>query len=287
MEYNRDIKDYYCEHCKKSLKSLKLTDKLKGGGAGGEQPDDDSEDSSVPAPEMSTVKGLLYMIFGNILIIIAPLLIFVCQFIELMGFIILILGFFMIYQDRNNFSKKHNSNIKFASVLMVVWIIINIIILIYSYNLILNLQTDLNPYKDNQTIPNSIIINYYNDLKLIYLGSVMVVSLSAILRFLTIKELIQDKLKKYLPLVVILLIIAGFLNMFIFTNLADRTAVNLEENTKSDLITGPLNTTTDVDPGIIEYSVIMLGGVVETIMLLLFYFTYTHQRSKQSEIIDI
>jgi len=280
MIFDRDIKDYYCEKCKKSL------DEIKKPEIEPEKPREPEQQTLVQPPEIGTARGILFMMFGSIIIMINVLLPPECQVIGIIGIFLLIMGFYLVFKDRKNYSNEHIMNIKFAAILVTLWIIINIILLIYRTIIDFNFFDKLGDFDDDDIIPKSIIINYLKELRIIAFISPLVVGLSAIFRYLSIKNLIQPNLKKVLVIIVIISILSGFLIMYSSFDNSQRYIDNLGNITKGELESGDANNSTEISYNyILLYGASFLVITAEAIFILCFYWTYNYLRTKPNNLI--
>ena len=280
MIYSREEKDYYCENCEKTLKEI-------------EEPEIEERDEeidktltekkgvaqSIPVrpPEVGTVRGLLFLTFGSIIYIIPAVL---CQLLPIIGLFLLIFGFFIIYQDRKRHSQEHLSNMRFAAILFVSWIVVNIISIALSYYYVDIFNKDLSEYNATDIIPNSITIDFIKNLRIITILSSFGIGFLAIVKYLSIKNLIQQKYKKLLAIILPILIISGFLSMMINLDNSNLVINNLEPSTKEDVESGSPNYNMSAinDSLPLSYVVFILGFAFEAVMILCIYLTYTNQR---------
>jgi len=79
-----------------------------------------------------TVKGLWYMLIGGLIILVGTLVSDVCAAIALIGYILAIIGFWKIYQDRQSYPEPHQSNMSVSLIFYVlgfIFLIIGVIII--------------------------------------------------------------------------------------------------------------------------------------------------------------
>ena len=275
MSYNREVKDYYCDSCKSSLGELEV-------------PKITEEDSismpksdQVPVSEIGTLKGILFMMFGGLVLIIGPM---VCLELYIIGFFLLIMGFFLVYKDRNNFTNEHKTNIKFAAILILIWIILSIIlVLILPYIVQNNFLNEINDLKDEEFISKDTIVNYMENLNYIILLTPLIVACLTICRFLTIKELIQPRFIPILVIIVPMLVLSACLSMYINLETTSQLPEVLKDTTKKEFLNESKNPYSEIKQNeILVYSTSFLSITSEAIMLLCFYWTYTYQRMKKA-----
>jgi hypothetical protein len=288
MIFDRKIKDYYCERCKKSLEDLKEP----------EEPPKEEKSREEPTPPMKppdvgTVKGVLFIMIGSIIQLIAPFMAaFGCQIISIVGLFLIILGFYLVFQDRKRYSKNHISNIKFAAIIFIIYILINITAIVLSYYIITQIVGDIASLSQSDLIPESILLNYYENAKNQVLIMALTTGLLAIFQYLTIKELIEIKFKKILAIIVLIIIIVGFGNTFISLNFMNKEINHLEDTTKEQFQNLEFQfNQTELEDEVediefyISYAVFFAKIAAEALIILFYYWTYVYQRNKQSELI--
>ncbi len=287
MIFDRDLRDYYCEKCKKSLTTLESkevddTEEIDEVDEKDVKLTGDSKQGS--PPEVGTLKGLIFMMFGSIFLIVGPL---VCQVLSMMGIALIILGFYMVYQDRNKHSRQHINSVRFAFILIIIWIIIYIFTIIFSYYISYNLDNELSDYKNDDIIPESILISYHESLISLAISIPLVVGIMGIAKYLTIKNLIIPKLKNVLTVIVSLLVLSGFLSMYVSIDLSQRYMDNVGDTTKEDFRVNEINYTIELSQNtyLLYYGVIFLNTTFEGILILCFYWTYKYQRTLPKNLI--
>jgi hypothetical protein len=280
MVFNRELKDYYCEKCKKSLKELEEPK------ADLKRPEEPAQPAPVRPPEVGTVKGILFIMIGSVIQLIAP---WVCQTLSIISIFLFIFGFYMVYQDRRSQSKDHMSNVKLAAILVVIWIALNIITIAYSFYISNEISSEIADLDDKDVIQNSLIVRFLRDSRLLTIIAPLSIGILALFRYLSIKSLIQQKLKNILTIVVIVLLITGLFSMYLSMDYTEQIITGLEDpayqenTTKEDFATGTFNyNESSLDPNFtMIYAVLFLGITAEAIMILCFYWTYTYQRNKK------
>ncbi len=296
MIYNREIKDYYCEHCKSSLAEVEGkadVDPINAEHEASEKKVDikketetkepgSTEPQTITLPEVSTPRGLLFMMIGSAILMTILFLPQTCQIFGIIGIFLLILGFYLVYQDRKSHSNEHISNMKLAAFLIVVWIITYIltnIIILYITSISIN---EIANYKNADIIDNSIIISYNESIRILLITTPLIIGFLGIFRYLTIKSLIQPNLKKILTWILPFLILSGFLIMYVSMESINIDDSNLGETTKEKFINGDINNSAEIEMEI-EYKILYYGSIflnifTETVMILCFYWTYKYQR---------
>jgi hypothetical protein len=288
MVYSRDKKDYYCESCEKTLKEIEEPEEFEDEKEDGkedkkaEKPSSEKEGvaQTVPVrpPEVGTVRGLLFLTIGSIVYIIPAVL---CQLLPIIGLFLLIFGFFIIYQDRSRHSNEHKYNMRFAAILFICWIVVNIISIVLSYYYVWIFGEELTDYSEKDIIPNSIIIDFIKNLRIVTILTSFGTGFLAIVKYLSIKKLIHQKYKKLLAIILPILIIAGFLAMMINIDNTNLIINDLEPSTKDDVEAGApnYNMTTINETLPQSYVVFILGFGSEAAMILCIYLAYTNQRN--------
>lgn len=274
MIFNRDIKDYYCENCKKSLDEIEKPDIEP------EKPRVPEKPTTPPTPELATTRGLIFMMFGSIVLIIGPM---VCLELFIIGFFLLIFGFFIVFKDRRNFSAEHQGNMKLAAVVIVIWLILNILLtLILPFFITEGVLNDLEEIEDEDIIPRRIILNYVKNINYILALTPLSITCLALGRYLAIKDLIQPKFKIILQLIVILLILSAFLSMYLNLVTINQFPEALENTTKKDFLDESSEVYSEISQDqILLYLTTFLGITAEAILILCFYWTYNYQRMEQ------
>ena len=290
MIFNREIKDYYCERCKSSLEDIEDSDEEMDTGpkvpkkatkikkpAEFEEP----EPPSQPPPEAGTNKGLLFMMIGSLLLLIGPLT-YICQgILDIIGFVLLILGFYILFKDRHSHSNSHVSDIKYAAVLILFWIIFRTISSIYTLYIQVNFLESIDNLDDTAYISRSITEPYVNGIVYFLILTTAITAFFIIWRVLAIRNLIQPNLKIILSIITPLIIISAFASLYIGLEYANQIPGIYEDTTKDELVNNPENLTEQIDQNIVlNYSTLFLNVTLEAIMVLCIYWTYTHQRSK-------
>ena len=149
MIFNRDLKDYYCERCKSSLTERKSSVNTS------EDTVIETENSAPTAPpEVGTIKGILFMLLGSLIMMINSFLPPVWQMLGIIGLSLLILGFYLIYKDRQNYPSQHISNMRFAAILFVIWIIMYVLTTILNYYFVYDLLNEITDLGNNEVIPS-------------------------------------------------------------------------------------------------------------------------------------
>ena len=280
MIYDRELKDYYCEKCKKSLNEIERPEDIE---EAQKEPEASKESSQLPArpPEIGTIRGILFLLIGSIIFMIPAI---VCQILPLIALFLLIFGFFIMYQDRKSQSKAHRINMRFAAILFVAWIISNVVILILTYYFSINLTDSISKLEQGEIIPSSVFIDYILDIRIITIISFLGMGLLAILRYLVIKDLIRPNFKKVLTIIVPIILVSGFMSMYVnlesselyIDNLEDTTKDEFEKNGQPNYNLSPLNASLPL-----IYTVYFLSYATEAIMIFCFYWAYTYQREIQ------
>ncbi len=269
IKTDRDIK-------KEAKRTRKARDELE------ERDETDEEvEKQIPPLEAGTVKGVMFIMLGGIIDLISKLLPSICSILGVVGIFLLILGFFLIYQDRKRFSQDHQRNLKIALIILAIWIIVQIILFIYQFVITQKFIDQIAKFGDDDIIPMEIIAEYFDGVFIIISFSPLIIGLTAILKFLTIKELIQENLKLILTLVVILLIVSGFISMYSNIDNSEKFLDNMDDITKEEMISGEFNNSSELNLNeYLFYGSQFLSVTTEAIMILCFYWTYTYQKSK-------
>jgi len=100
--------------------------------------------------------------------------------------------------------------------------------------------------------------------------------------------MIQEKLKNILTIIVVLILVAGLSNMYLSIDYTQQIISGLndpefqENTTKEELMVGNINyNSSSLNPNYsLLYGILFLSIATEAIMILCFYWTYTHQRQK-------
>jgi len=291
MIFNREIKDYYCERCKSSLEDIEDFDEEMDTGpkipkkatkikkpAEFEEPD---SPPPPPPPEAGTNKGILFLMIGSLLLLIGPLT-YICQgILDIIGFVLLILGFYILFKDRHGHSNHHISDVKFAAVLIIFWIIFKTISSIYFEYIRFNFSNALKDLDDTAYIPRSAIDPLVNGIEYLLILTTIITCFFIIWRVLAIRNLIQPNFKIILSIITPLIIISAFASLYIGLDSTNQLSEIYEDTTKEDLINDQGNLTEQIDLNIVLYSsTLFITVTLEAIMVLCIYWTYTHQRSK-------
>jgi hypothetical protein len=286
MEYQKDIKDYFCENCDLSLKDIqkmeakdedKELDKEEGKSKEEEQPDSFSQ------PDVATVKGIMFMMIGSLILILTPILQAVCELFSIIGLFLLIMGFFMVYQDRKNQSREHEIYMKYALFFFIAWLVVYLSINIISIMVGNDITNEIQNFDEDQVITRNIIKDYLEDIKIITIFSFPTITLLACFRFLTIKAIIQKNLRKVLGISLALLIISGFCSMIVTIEFYDTTIKNLEDTTREEFINLDFNTTENdenTNQNMMFYLLIFLNTSAEAIMLLCYYWAWRNKKDQ-------
>jgi hypothetical protein len=282
MIFDREIKDYYCESCEESLRILKkeINDELEDEPKNSKEPEDngDSEkkEESLLQPEIGTVRGILFIMIGSLILVLNPVLMLVCELFGVIGLFLLIMGFFLVYKDKVRYSKSHQYYLRFAAILFVIWLIIYIISNIYLILINIELTDEIDTYKNTTYLPNQVIINHLNNLEIIYLLTFPTLSLIAIWRYLTIKELVQQNLKRVLEIAAILIVISAFISTYLTLENNSFVISNLEDTTEEEFYRFDFNLTSgeSVDYQQLSIGIILFNTSAEAIMILCYYWTY-------------
>jgi len=288
MIYNREIKDYYCLTCKSPLKEFKNKNKngnkhsdMKSGTKNSDEDSTSTQTEPVTPPEIGAERGILFMMFGSLIVlIINPL---ICLEIFLLGVVIIFIGFFIVFKNRDKFSKGHRSNLNIALVLLVIWLIINFLFLFLPSIYFAEFTDQVEELDDeNQTIPEDIVDDYVSALEMIIILSPIGFICYIIGRYFTIRNLIEQKYKILLTIAVPVMIATSFLNVYINLD----TMGQISEQLKDQQVEEFLNDTTNFRPDI-EQDTIMITvyqGIsisFEVVLLLCYYWTFI--RLKETE----
>jgi 4-hydroxybenzoate polyprenyltransferase len=307
MIFDRELKDYYCESCKLPLRDLKEPRESKEEST--KSGDNASPTPPMRLPDVGSVKGVLFIMIGSIIQLISPFMAaFGCQIISIIGLFLFILGLYMLYQDRKRYSKAHISNIKFASIILIAFIIsghtrikkinnkncsvIFVFIQIYSYSIQISISDDIDELDDEDIVPKSSIQNFFEAQKNLQLFLPITIGLLAIFQFLAIKELIEDKYRKILIITVIALVVIGFGGLYSI-KFIDQQINYLEDTKKSELMTNDIqyNITelekqfTDTDY-YINYGAFIGKVGFDSLMVLCYFWTYSYQKNKQQKLLS-
>jgi hypothetical protein len=291
MIFDREIKDYYCESCEESLRIIKkelnnnsendLKDSKDANDANdaedhGSDKDTEKDEGPPEQPEIGTVRGILFIMIGSLILILNPVLMLVCQLFGVIGLFLLIMGFFLVYKDKPRYSKNHQYYLKFAAILFIIWLIIYIISNIYLILINIELTDEIETYKNATYLPNHVIINHLNNLELIYLLTFPTISLIAIWRYLTIKELIHENLRLILEISVILIVVSALISTYLTMENNNFVISNLEDTTEEEFYRFDFNLTNDesVDFQQISIGILLFNTAAEGIMILCYYWTY-------------
>jgi hypothetical protein len=243
-----------------------------------------SETSAVPIqpPEIGTIKGILFILIGSLIYVITIFLPAICQILSIIGIFLLIFGFFLMYRDKHNYSEMHVQFLKLAAIVFVIWIAVYIALNIYLFQTMVYIENELTDLKSKDLIPNNIIIKIFEDVKYVAVLSFVVIILLAIFRYLAIRNLIQDRLKKVLEVSVLLLIVGGILSLYVNIEYSNFIVDNIDNTTKEEFENLDLNLTKEEDQNfnLLSSGVRFLNIMAEVIMILCFYWTYTYQKSK-------
>ncbi len=104
MIFDKKIKDYYCANCEKSLKDLEEYQTVKT--TQKEEDIEKTDTEQIIKPELDTVKGIKFMLFGALILLLTPILMLICPVFSVIGLLLLILGFFLVYRDKKRYSKN-------------------------------------------------------------------------------------------------------------------------------------------------------------------------------------
>ena len=285
MVFDREIKDYYCDHCEKSLKDLDTPKKKE------KVPITKEESMPVRPPDTGTVKGILFIMIGSVVNIISP---FVCPSLAIISFFIFIIGFYLMYIDRKRHSKNHAANLKYAGILFVAVIIINILIMIYTFYLNSEINQQILDYEKDEIIPNSVFVNYLEITKNFIILSPLIISIMAISRYISIKELIESKFKKLLTVAVILILITSFFNMYLSLEYRDLEIGSIEETTRDQFDTtgvefnqSKFNSNYPIAKQYLFFGFFIMHIAFEVLLILCYFWTYSYQRTEQLKITDM
>jgi hypothetical protein len=242
---------------------------------------DKANDKQLPPTEAGTVKGVMFIMLGSIIDLISRLLGGICAILGVVGIFLLILGFFLVYQDRRRISQTHQRNLRIALIILAIWIIVRIALLIYEYMLTQEFFNQINKLDDDEIIPMKVIVEFFDGLIIVTSFFPLIVGSAALIKFLTIKDLIQSNLRIILTSAVILAIISGFVTMYSNIDNSEKFVDNVGDVTKEEMISGDINNSSKLNLNeYLFYSASFLDVTGEAIMILCFYWTYTYQKSK-------